>query len=169
MDSKLNMDELLGEFYSKIFGTAARTMGEYYGLLERAWNTPRPGRNRDFSTTAGQLAVSRNRHEQVRAISPEEIDAGLALLARALGESDDPRVRERIGIVRDDILSIPWPDAVRAVMRAATMANDSENLLRNPDLELTGKAAAVISNDRNGKQLQYLNSPRLTTVANGLN
>jgi len=87
-----------------MFGAAAPTMAEYYALLERAWNVPRQGRTRDFSTTAGQLAVSRNRAEQVLAISPEEMEAGLVLLARALGESDEPRVKQRIGIVRDALV-----------------------------------------------------------------
>ncbi len=99
-DASKDIDDLLGEFYAKMFGAAAPTMGEYYALLERAWNVPRPGRTRDFSNTAGQLAVSRNRNEQVLAISPKEIKAGLALLDRALEESDDPRVKKRIDIVR---------------------------------------------------------------------
>jgi len=103
-DVTLDIDDLLREFHEKMFGPAAATMSDYYALLERAWNRPRPGRTRNFSTTAGQLAVSRNRHEQVLAISPDEIRAGLALLKRALGESDDPRVKKRIGIVRDALV-----------------------------------------------------------------
>ncbi len=103
-DATLDIDELLGEFYTKMFGPAAATVAEYYDLLERAWNTPRPGRTTDFSNTAGQLAVSRNRHEQVLAISPDEIAEGLSLLSRALDEADDAKVRERIEIVRDALI-----------------------------------------------------------------
>jgi hypothetical protein len=97
-DAALDIDELLGEFYVTMFEGAAGTMGEYYDLLERAWNTPRPQRSGDM------LVVSRNRSEQMLAISPDEIHQGLALLDQALSETDDAKVRQRIAIVRDALI-----------------------------------------------------------------
>lgn len=103
-DASLSIDALLQEFYEKMFGTAAPTMAQYYSLLERAWNTPRMGRNTDLENPGGQLAESRNRHEQILAISPEEIRSGLALLDRALGETNDPRVKQRLDIIRSALV-----------------------------------------------------------------
>ena len=93
-DTSRDIDVLLNEFYEKMFGKAAATMAAYYALLERAWNTPRPGRSNDM------LVVSRNAAQQCLAISPHEIEAGLELLDQALQEADDDRVRKRIEIVR---------------------------------------------------------------------
>ncbi len=93
-DSSLEIDALLDEFYECMFGEASETMAEYYSLLERAWNAPRPGRE------SAMLAVNRNVAQQCLAISPEQIWQGLRLLDRAEEQAGDPRVVERIEIVR---------------------------------------------------------------------
>ena len=91
-DHRLDADALLGEFYGKMYGPAAPTMGRYWNLLERSWNTPRPGR---------EGWVHRRITNQALAMSPEDLDAAEALLEKALGEAATAKERERIGIHRD--------------------------------------------------------------------
>lgn len=93
-DADLDMDALLQEFYSKMFGAAATDMADYYAFLEQVWSTPRPGRQGGF------LTLSRNVDEQCTAISPEEIREGLSLLDRALAAAKQDEVRKRIEIVK---------------------------------------------------------------------
>ncbi|MGQ9731947.1 MAG: DUF4838 domain-containing protein, partial [Candidatus Zipacnadales bacterium] len=90
-DHTLDVDALLSEFYTKMFGNAAPTMQAYFDLLERSWNTPRPGRDG---------WVHRNIQRQALAMSPEDVDEGFRLLDRALLQTDDPAVRQRIDIIR---------------------------------------------------------------------
>ncbi|HCU34452.1 MAG TPA: hypothetical protein DGT21_03105 [Armatimonadetes bacterium] len=91
VDHTLDVDELLWDFYAKMYGPSARTMKDYYDLLERSWNTPREGRTG---------WVHRNLTMQALAMSPEDIDAGFVLLNRALAEADSELVRDRIKTVR---------------------------------------------------------------------
>ena len=90
-DASLDIDRLLNDFYTKMFGEAAGTMAQYFDLLERSWNTPRPGRER---------WVHRNVLAQVQSISPEDCDRGMALLGKALGEAEDQFVGRRIDTIR---------------------------------------------------------------------
>ncbi|MCK5802000.1 MAG: DUF4838 domain-containing protein [Lentisphaeria bacterium] len=93
-NAALDLDTLLHEFYSKMFGESAGAMAEYYAFLEHVWSTPRPGRKGGF------LILSRNIDEQCTAISPDEIQKGLELLDRALAAAQQDKVRKRIEIVR---------------------------------------------------------------------
>jgi len=90
-DCTLDVDELLGEFCSKMYGQAGPIMKQYFDLLERSWNTPRPGR-------AGW--VHRNLVAQSLAVSPEDVDAGFGLLAKATSAAEGPDLRQRIEIHR---------------------------------------------------------------------
>lgn len=89
-DRSLNVDTLLNTFYADMYGSAAPTMHEYFDLLEKSWNTPRPGRSKGW--------VHRNIVAQAQAMSVEELDQGMALLDKAMGQSDDAKVRQRIEI-----------------------------------------------------------------------
>ncbi|MBM4047140.1 MAG: DUF4838 domain-containing protein [Planctomycetes bacterium] len=90
-DASLDIDALLREFHAKMFGRAAGTMGRYFDLLEKSWNTPRPGR---------EGWVHRNIVRQALAMSPEDVDAGMALLAQAMKEADSDAARQRIDTIR---------------------------------------------------------------------
>ena len=93
-NAALDMDALLQEFYSKMFGAASAPMAEYYAFLEQVWSTPRRGRKGGF------LILSRNIDEQCTAISPDEIQQGLKLLDQAFAAAQQDSVRKRIEIVK---------------------------------------------------------------------
>jgi hypothetical protein len=90
-DASLDIDALLNEFMTKMFGPAAPAMARYFDLLERSWNTPPPGRT-DWE--------HRNIFMQAQAISPAAVDEGMAILADAFRQADDEAVRQRIDTVR---------------------------------------------------------------------
>jgi hypothetical protein len=90
-DSTLDIDELLAEFYEKMYGPAASAMADYFSLLEQEWNTPRPGRDG---------WVHRNIKRQALSVSPEGVDRGLDMLRQAIGLADNPDIRARIDIHR---------------------------------------------------------------------
>jgi len=87
----LNVDNLLNEFFTKMYGTAAPIMKRYFDLLERSYNTPRPGR-RGWE--------HRNIVNQALTMSVEDLDEGLRLLDRALTVAKDEKVKARIEIHR---------------------------------------------------------------------
>ncbi len=89
-DHTLDVDELLDEYYARMFPETQRTMKTYFELLEDSWNTPRPGRTG---------WVHRNIIAQATSMSPAAVDQGFALLEKALGETDDPVEQKRIDIV----------------------------------------------------------------------
>jgi len=89
-DHNLDIDALLWEFYAKMYGPAAPIMKEYFDLLERAWNTPRSGRRVRW--------VHRNIKQQALSIGPEDVDAGLELLDKAMAVTEDGDERARIEI-----------------------------------------------------------------------
>lgn len=90
-DHTLDIDALLDEFYTKMYGPAAPIMKEYFDMLEREWNTPREGR-------AGW--VHRNIRNQALAVSPEAIDRGMEMLQKGINSTGDPDVQERIAMHR---------------------------------------------------------------------
>jgi hypothetical protein len=89
-DHTLDIDKLLSDFYAKMFGDAAPVMKEYFDLLERSWNTPRPSR---------QGWVHRRIQNQALAMSAEDVEQGSRLLDRAMAATDDRRAKARIEIV----------------------------------------------------------------------
>ena len=88
-DHTLDVDDLLGEFYARMYGPAAAVMKQYFDLLERSWNTARPGRDG---------WVHRNLVRQALAMDPADVDTGMDLLGRALSTAPAPQARERIEI-----------------------------------------------------------------------
>ena len=91
-DSRQNVDALLGEFYNRMFGPAAPTAKRYFDLLEKSWNTARPGR-------AGTW-VHRNLKAQALAMSPEDVDEGFRLLRQASREAATDLQRSRLETLR---------------------------------------------------------------------
>jgi len=88
-DHNLKIDDLLAEFCAKMYGPAAPLMKSYFDLLERSYNVPRPGR--------GEWE-HRNLVNQALAISPEDLDAGLALLRQAADNANDADIRKRLDV-----------------------------------------------------------------------
>lgn len=86
----LDADELLDEFYARMFGAASATMREYYALLEESWMTPRMGRSgwghRNLSTQAHGMSV-------------EDLDRAERLIVSARGAAADADDLRRIDIV----------------------------------------------------------------------
>lgn len=93
-DASQNVDALLGQFYRRMYGRAARTMQSYYDLMERSYMTPRPDHGAWEHRRLKAMAA---------AISPEALQEGLRLLQRARGEADSDAARQRIEIVRDSL------------------------------------------------------------------
>lgn len=90
-DHTLDIEELLGEFYEKMYGPAAPIMREYFDLMERSYNEPRPGRG---------AWEHRNLVNQALAISPEAYHEGMELLQQGINSTGDPDVQARIDIHR---------------------------------------------------------------------
>ncbi len=93
-DASLDVDALLGEFYRRMYGRAARTMESYYDLMERAYMSPRPDHGGWEHRRLKAMAA---------AISPEALQEGMGLLQRARREADSDAARRRIEIVRDSL------------------------------------------------------------------
>ena len=81
-DHTLDIDALLWDFYSKMYGDAAPRMKQYFDLLERSWGEPREGR---------RGWVHRNIVNQALSVSPQAVDAGFGLLAKAAAATPTPR------------------------------------------------------------------------------
>lgn len=90
-DSKKNIDNLLHDFYSKMYPSSTDQMKKYYDLMEESWNTDRPGR-------AGW--VHRNLLSQALSISPEAVHEGMKLLNEAHAQAKNPVEKRRIDVVR---------------------------------------------------------------------
>jgi hypothetical protein len=90
-DSRQDIDVLLNEFYSKMYGPAAGTMAKYYQLLEDSWSEPRPDHG-------GHVFV--NLRQQATAISPQAVRDCMALLEIAKREANSEIIERRIEVVR---------------------------------------------------------------------
>jgi hypothetical protein len=87
---KLKIDDLLGEFYTKMYGPAAPTMQKYFDLMEESWNTPRFGHG----------WVHKDIIHQAASISPEAVDEGMKLLNSAFNQAKSPVEKRRIDVTR---------------------------------------------------------------------
>jgi len=142
-DHTLGVDRLLDEFYAKMYGEAAPVMKQYFDLLERSWNTPRPGRTG---------WVHRNLVMQALAMSPEEVDEGFRLLDNALAATDDADVRRRIDVHRGGLeyasyVIYPYgisQELVRMAVTDEASAGKALELLERLD-ELAARRAEVWS------------------------
>lgn len=99
-DASLEIDALLNEFYTKMFGKAAGTMSRYFALLEHAWNTPRPGRDG---------WVHRNLVRQVLSLSPADCDRGSTLLDQAERQAESDPCRQRIAVIHAALRYAAYP------------------------------------------------------------
>ncbi len=88
---KLKVDDLLDEFYTKMYGPAAPTMKKYFELMEKSWNTPR------FGHTGW---VNMDIIHQAASISPEAADEGMKLLNSAFDQAKSPVEKRRIDVTR---------------------------------------------------------------------
>jgi hypothetical protein len=89
---KLNIDDLLNEFYTKMYGPAAPSMKKYFDLMEQSWMTPRSGHNTGW--------VSWNIVRQATSISPEAVHEGMDFLDQAMAQAKTPLQKKRIDITR---------------------------------------------------------------------
>ena len=133
-DHTLDIDALLKEYMSRMFGDAAGTVARYFDLLERSWSTPREGRDG---------WVHRNITRQALAMSPEDVDEGFRLLDQALAETDDPLVKARVDIVRG---GLQWGSyVIRAHGLSQKLLGASVNSREDADtvLAMAGRLAAL--------------------------
>ncbi|MCP4639508.1 MAG: DUF4838 domain-containing protein, partial [bacterium] len=89
-DTDLDAEALLGEFYQRMFGSAAATMMQYFLVLEESYMVARPER----LELAGWGHRSLKTHSL--ALSLKDLERAEALIQKAATESEDPKVRARI-------------------------------------------------------------------------
>lgn len=85
------LDPLLRDFYSKMYGKGAKSMEEYFNTMEASWNEMRPGHE------GWEL---RNIVKQTLSVSPEAVHKGQVLLDRAWNEATLPEEKARIDVTR---------------------------------------------------------------------
>jgi len=90
-DSSLNIDDLLNDFYTKMFGAGAPEMQKYFSLLEKCWTEDKPGFNR---------VVLKDIIQQSLVMTPDEVHQAFALLDAAATQAQKPMEKKRIGIIR---------------------------------------------------------------------
>jgi len=90
-DPSLNIDDLLNDFYTKMFGAAAPEMQKYFSLLEKCWTEDKPGFTRDVLIDIAQQSL---------VMTPDEVHQGFTLLDAAVAKSQKPMEKKRIGIIR---------------------------------------------------------------------
>jgi len=89
-DSSLNIDDLLNDFYTKMFGAGASAMQKYFSLLEKCWDEDKPGFNR---------VVLKDIIQQSLVMTPDEVHQAFALLDAADKNAQQPMEKKRIGII----------------------------------------------------------------------
>jgi len=130
---KLKIDDLLHEFYTKMYGPAAPTMKKYFSLMEKSWNTERPGHTG---------WVHRNIIHQATSISPEAVDEGMALLNKAYNQAPTALEKKRIDVTRGALQY-----ACYAIKEYALAQQISSREINNAaDAEATQEAAKQLGN-----------------------
>lgn len=94
-DANMDIDNLLNEFYLKMFENSNEDMKTYYDYLETCWNTDKDGFNRD---------VNNNVLQQTLVMTSEDIDKALDILNRAQSKGNTAIVRKRIDIVKGGLM-----------------------------------------------------------------
>ena len=166
-DTSLDIDELLGEFCTKMYGEAAPQMARYYAALEAAWQAGHPERR---SWGHNNLPV------QSAAMDIERLGECERLLAEAKAAAKTEAVRERIGIVEaglrfggyairaressDRLMAMPVTDAgtARAALQAA-LEFDAATAERE-----TEWAEIMARDDLAGQNFTALSKLRSTTI-----
>jgi len=133
-DHTLDVDALLGEFYAKMYGPAAPLMKQYFDLLERSWGEARPGR---------RGWVHRHIVNQALSISPEAVDEGLALLARAAAATGDPKAKQRIEIHRAALQYASYAIRAHATSQKIVALAVTDETSAQEALRLTDRLAAL--------------------------
>jgi len=90
-DASLDIDDLLNDFYSKMFGAGATEMQKYFSLLENSWNEDKPGFDR---------RVLHNIIQQALVMTPNDVQQGFDLLDAAAAKAQLPIEKKRIAIIR---------------------------------------------------------------------
>jgi len=90
-DSSHNIDDLLNDFYTKMFGAGAPEMQKYFSLLEKCWAEDKPGFDRN---------VLKNIIQQALVMTPDDVQQGFALLDAAASQAQQPIEKKRIEIIR---------------------------------------------------------------------
>jgi len=90
-DPQKNVDVLLDDFYSKMFPSDTADVKKYFDLMEKSWNTERPGHTG---------WVHRNIIHQATSISPEAVEQGMQLLNAAYAKAKTPVEKRRIDVIR---------------------------------------------------------------------
>ncbi len=126
-DTQLNIDQLLNEFYQKMYGDAAPTMKQYYDLLEDSWLEDRPGKHGWVHANIVRQALS---------ISPEAAVEGKALLDQAYNQARLPLERRRIDVVSNGLQYAAYAVQGYALSQAISAtrsidANNAPQLTRN--------------------------------------
>jgi len=88
---KQALDTLLNDFYTKMYGNGAKSMQQYFDVMEASWNEMRPGHE------GWEL---RNIVKQTLSVSPEAVRQGQVLLDRAWSEATLPEEKARIDVTR---------------------------------------------------------------------
>lgn len=110
----LNVDTLLNEFYTKMYGPAAPTMKKYFDLMEDSWNTNRPGHTH---------WVHRSIIRQAASISPEALQEGMRLLELASQQSQTTLEKKRIDITRGGLQYAGYIIQEAALVQELTQAS----------------------------------------------
>ncbi len=134
-DPTLNIDALLNDFTSKMFGDGSADMQRYFDLLERSWAQDKPGFTRK---------VFRDIIQQALVLRPSDVREGFAILDTALQKARLPQEKKRIEIVRAALQYYSYmPLEYDIVSRLATQplisAADAQK-----GLELTAEMGRVV-------------------------
>lgn len=92
-DTQQNMGALLGDFYGKMFPSTTASMKAYYDLLEKSWNTVRPGHT-------GSGWEHRDILRQATSISADDARRGMQMLDSAYAQATTDVEKRRIDVVR---------------------------------------------------------------------
>jgi hypothetical protein len=116
----LKIDDLLNEFYTKMYGPAAPTMKKYFDLMEKSWNTERPGHTG---------WVHRNLIHQVTSISSQAVNEGMNLLNQAYNQAANPMEKRRIDVTRGGLQFASYPILQYALAQqiAATAVDNTQD------------------------------------------
>ena len=144
-DVSLNEDELLDEFFQKLYGPAAGEMQAFYDELEAAWMTPREGKwfagissarqQCEIYTIGGLASLQRHLREAAR-LAPEGIISDRVAYIRKCFEY--PALFIRGWLVAEHLLAATDPDVI---------ARDVDALIRVTDGRDAAFARSVLEDD----------------------
>ena len=118
-DSDLDTDEILDEFYTKMFHEAAPQMKRFYDIAERAWlTTPR---------NPAHMAGRARMWEQFTVWRPDVREEAWVALNEALQVATTPRVRARIENIRErHVSALMWSRAFEMGRALTTESSEAD-------------------------------------------